>query len=404
MKNKKLHNKKILVGITGSIAAYKIPHFVRLLIKEGAEVKIIASKAALDLVSAVSLSTVAKNPVLSDISDSSQWNNHVDLALWADIFIIAPLTANTLAKLAYGLCDNLLTAVYLSAKCPIYFAPAMDLDMWKHPSTQNNIQKLISYGCHLIPVRSGELASGLIGPGRMAEPEEIRDFIYKHIQEKKQILPYKRAVITAGPTYERLDPVRFIGNFSSGKMGISFAKYLADNGIQVDLVLGPSKEKVQNLNIKVHPVISAEEMMEKVQALMEDADLFIMAAAVSDYRPSDYSTEKIKKQDKEGDNFTINLVKNPDILAYVGKHKKENQTVIGFALETENELENAKKKLDKKKADFILLNSLRDTGAGFGTDTNKVTIISKKYPEKALPLISKDEIPSYVMQFIQNPE
>lgn|SRR5690625_4224115 len=404
MKNKKFQNKKILVGITGSIAAYKLPHFVRLLIKEGAEVKVIASKSALDLVSSVSLSTVAKNPVLSDINDSTQWNNHVALALWADIFIIAPLTANTLAKFAYGLCDNLLTAVYLSAKCPIYFAPAMDLDMWKHPSTQKNINTLLSYGNHLIPVASGELASGLIGPGRMAEPEEIRDFIYKHLQEQQQTLPYKRAVITAGPTYEKLDPVRFIGNFSSGKMGIAFAKYLAKNGVQVELILGPSKEKVQNKNISVHHVISADDMMEKVQSFMYNADLFIMAAAVSDYKPRDYSTEKIKKQDKEKDDFTIKLIKNPDILAYVGEHKKENQTVIGFALETENELENAKKKLDKKKADFILLNSLSDTGAGFGTDTNKVTILSKKYPEKALPLISKDEIPSYVMQFIQNPK
>lgn len=404
MKNKTtLKGVRILVGITGSIAAYKIPHFVRLLIKQGAEVKVVATAPALTLVSEISLATVSKHAVLSDISNSNTWNNHVELALWADLMIIAPLSANTLAKLSYGLCDNLLTAVYLSARCPIYFAPAMDLDMWSHPTTQENIKRLQSFGYHLIPVEDGELASGLIGPGRMAEPEHMVDFLIDHhlAAKNSETLPYKTALITAGPTYERLDPVRFIGNFSTGKMGISFAKYLADHDVKVTLVLGPTKETIQHKNIEIVPVLSAQEMLEAVQKRVDDIELFVMAAAVSDYKPREYVDQKIKKT-AEQDGLTLHLEKNPDILSFVGHQKKSYQTVIGFALETENEIENAEKKLHSKNADFIVLNSMNDEGAGFGSDTNKVTIISGKSSHKSLPLLSKDETAQHVIQYIQS--
>ncbi len=404
MKNKStLKGVKVLVAITGSIAAYKIPHFVRLLIKQEAEVKVIASASALTLVSEVSLATVSKHPVLSDISNPNTWNNHVELALWADLMIFAPLTAHTLAKLSYGLCDNLLTAVYLSARCPIYFAPAMDLDMWTHPTTQQNIKRLQSFGYHMIPVEDGELASGLVGPGRMAEPEHIVDFLIDHHANAKQIhsLPYKTALITAGPTYEKLDPVRFIGNFSTGKMGISFAKYLAENGVKVTLVLGPTKETIQHKNIEIVSVFSAQEMLEAVQERVDDIELFVMAAAVSDYKPAQYADQKIKKTGEQ-DGLTLHLEKNPDILSFVGHQKKAHQTVVGFALETQNEIENAEKKLHSKKADFIVLNSMNDQGAGFGSDTNKVTIISEKSSHKSLPLLSKDETAQHVIQYIQS--
>lgn len=401
--NKVLVGKKILIGITGSIAAYKMPHFVRLLIKQGAEVKVIATTSALTLVSEVSLSTVSKNEVLSDISNSGAWNNHVDLALWADLMIIAPLSANTLAKLSYGLCDNLLTAVYLSAKCPIYFAPAMDLDMWKHPTTQENIQRLLSFGLKIIPVGDGELASGLVGPGRMAEPEDMLAMVIQHFEASPPIsLKYKQAVITAGPTYEYLDPVRFIGNISTGKMGISFAKYLAEAGVAVKLVLGPTNQSIQHPLIDTINVKSAEEMFAAVKNHMDESDLFIMAAAVADYRPKSYSDQKIKKKDQESDDFILHLEKNPDILSYVGHHKNEGQTVIGFALETHDEIANAQSKLERKKADYIVLNSLQDEGAGFGADTNKVTILSEKNGQKSLPLMSKDETAQHVIEYIQS--
>lgn len=405
MKNKlSLQGMRILVGITGSIAAYKIPQFIRLLIKAGAEVKVVATAPALQLVSEVSLATVAKHPVLSDISDGHNWNHHVDLALWADIFVIAPLTANTLAKISHGLCDNLLTAVYLSARCPILVAPAMDLDMWTHPTTVQNLERIQSFGIKIIPVASGELASGLVGPGRMAEPEEMLEFIQRNnpLSNEKVLenAPFKHALITAGPTYEKLDPVRFIGNFSTGKMGISFASYLADQGIQVTLVLGPTKENVHHQNITVVPVVSALEMMDAVQKRMNDHDLFIMAAAVADYRPAQYADQKIKKTNHEDEGMSLHLVKNPDILSYVGHHKNEQQTVVGFALETNNELENAQTKLRAKKADYIVLNSLNDEGAGFGMDTNKVTILSENNEHKSLPLLSKDETAHHVIQYI----
>lgn len=406
MKNKSnIEGKKIIVGITGSIAAYKIPHFIRLLIKAGAEVKVVATTPALQLVSEVALSTVSKNPVLSDISDGHSWNHHVDLALWADFMVIAPLTANTLAKMSYGLCDNLLTAVYLSARCPIFVAPAMDLDMWQHPTTKNNLKNIQGFGVQVIPVDSGELASGLVGPGRMAEPESMLDFIIQNRDNDKSSfpdltpLPFRKALVTAGPTYEKLDPVRFIGNFSTGKMGIAFARYLAKRGVEVTLILGPTKEQVYHENMEIVPVVSAQEMKDEVTKRMKEQDLFIMAAAVADYRPLQYTDQKIKKTGEE-EGMTVELVKNPDILSFVGHHKADHQIVVGFALETENELANAERKLISKKADYIILNSLNDQGAGFGTDTNKVTILKKNSEHKSLPLLSKDETAQHVLQYI----
>lgn len=384
-----LSGKKVLLGVTGSIAAYKASFLVRLLIKAGAEVKVVLSPAARDFVTPLTLATLSKNPVLWEYfdkeDDQGQWNNHVDLGLWADMLIIAPATADTLSKMVAGHCDNLLLGVYLSAKCPVYFVPAMDLDMYHHPSTIQNIEKLKSYGNHFIPSGSGELASGLVGEGRMAEPEEIVAFIENNLADNSP-LNGKRVLISAGPTYEAIDPVRFIGNHSSGKMGIAIANAAAELGAEVTLVLGPSSLQPKE-DVEVIPVQSASEMYEACIQRFENADIAIMAAAVSDYRPKNVADQKIKKSE---DTLNIELVKNPDILFNLGQAKK-HQVLVGFALETENVIENAIGKLHKKNCDLIVLNSPGET-SGFGKDTNEVTLINRKEEQLKLGLKSKEDI------------
>lgn len=384
-----LSGKKVLLGVTGSIAAYKASFLVRLLIKAGAEVKVVLSPAARDFVTPLTLATLSKNPVLWEYfdkeDDQGQWNNHVDLGLWADMLIIAPATADTLSKMVAGHCDNLLMGVYLSAKCPVYFAPAMDLDMYRHPSTIENIEKLKSYGNHFIPSGSGELASGLVGEGRMAEPEEIVAFIENNLTDNSP-LNGKRVLISAGPTYEAIDPVRFIGNHSSGKMGIAIANAAAELGAEVTLVLGPSSLQAKE-GVEVIPVQSASEMYEACIQRFEYVDIAVMAAAVSDYRPKNVADQKIKKSE---DTLNIELVKNPDILFNLGQAKK-HQVLVGFALETENVIENAIGKLHKKNCDLIVLNSPGET-SGFGKDTNEVTLINRKEEQLKLGLKSKEDI------------
>ncbi|WP_103864620.1 bifunctional phosphopantothenoylcysteine decarboxylase/phosphopantothenate--cysteine ligase CoaBC [Aquimarina sp. I32.4] len=386
-----LSGKKILIGVTAGIAAYKTATLVRLFIKSGAEVKVIMTPAAKDFVTPLTLSTLSKNPVHSTFFDEKDkdavWNNHVDLGLWADLMLIAPATANTMSKMAMGTSDNLLLATYLSAKCPVYFAPAMDLDMYNHPSTHQTFSKLQEFGDNMIPSESGELASGLVGQGRMAEPENIIEFIEKDILEK---LPLRgqQVLITAGPTYEAIDPVRFIGNHSSGRMGIELATAAANLGAQVHLVLGPSALKVDHSQIQVVNVVSAQEMYGAVVSLYDDCTIAIASAAVADYRPKNVSDQKIKKKDTT---FSIELERTKDILKWMGQEKK-NQFLVGFALETENEEENAKNKLKKKNLDLIVLNSLNDKGAGFKGKTNKVTLINHKLEIKAFDLKTKSEV------------
>jgi phosphopantothenoylcysteine decarboxylase/phosphopantothenate--cysteine ligase len=386
-----LSDKKIILGISGGIAAYKSASLVRLFVKSGADVKVVMTPSAKDFVTPLTLSTLSKNEVHSTFynhdDENAPWTNHVELALWADIIVIAPATANTLSKMTNGNCDNLLLAVYLSAKCPIYFAPAMDLDMYKHRSTTDNFAKLKSFGNIIIAAESGELASGLSGEGRMAEPENIVSFIENHIA-KKLPLRGKTILITAGPTYEAIDPVRFIGNHSSGKMGFDIADCAASFGAKVILISGPTHCKVKNKNIKVIPVISADDMFVACHQYFASVDIAIAAAAVADYKPIAAASQKIKKTENS---LTIPLEKTKDILASMGNLKKD-QFLIGFALETENEIANATLKIKKKNLDLIVLNSLRDEAAGFGKLTNKITFINKNFAIEKHNLKSKEEV------------
>lgn len=383
--------KKILLGITASIAAYKAALIVRLLVKEGAEVKVVLTPAAKDFVTPLTLSTLSKNAVITDLFSDASWSNHVMLGRWADIMLIAPLSCNTLAKMVTGLCDNMLMATYLSATCPVVIAPAMDEDMWKHPTTKNNLQKLSEAGTAIIPVESGELASGLIGEGRMAEPETILKYISDNFFLKKD-LEGKKVLVTAGPTYEPIDPVRFIGNHSSGKMGIAISEELAKRGARVDLILGPSTRNVQNSSITVHNVQTAQQMFDACMQKFVDSDIAVMSAAVADYTPARLSSQKIKKN---SESFNIELTRTKDILKALGQKKYNGQLLVGFALETENEKEYALGKLQSKNADIIVLNSLNDDGAGFGYDTNKITIFEKggkeiSYDRKPKQQVAKD--------------
>lgn len=386
-----LSGKKILLGITGGIAAYKTASLVRLFIKAGAHVQVIMTPASKDFITPLTLSTLSKKPVFSEFYNSDekneQWNNHVELGLWADIMVIAPATANTLSKMANGLCDNLLLACYLSAKCPVYFAPAMDLDMYIHPSTAESFAALKAFGNTMIPAENGELASGLSGEGRMAEPENIVSFLEADL-ESKLPLKGKKILITAGPTYEAIDPVRFIGNHSSGKMGFDIAQSAANLGASVILISGPTHCWINNPLVQVVRVVSAQEMYDACHLYYQDMDVAVAAAAVADYKPKNIANQKIKKA---ADDFTIELEKTKDILASFGEFKKK-QFLIGFALETENEIENAKAKIQKKNLDLIVLNSLQDEGAGFGKPTNKVTFIDKDFHIEPLELKSKEAV------------
>ena len=390
-----LTNKKILLGVSGSIAAYKATFLVRLLIKQGAQVKVIMTNAAKDFVTPLSLSTLSKNDVLSDIATDDSWANHVALGRWADVVLIAPLSCNTLAKMATGLCDNLLMAVYLSATCPVIVAPAMDEDMWHHPTTKNNLQKLEVYHNKIIPVENGELASGLIGEGRMAEPEIIVKYLEDFFISKDE-LKGKKILVTAGPTYEAIDPVRFIGNHSSGKMGIALAEELTKRGGDVTLVIGPSSEKISS-TIKVEKVTSAAEMYEACMVIFEKVDIAIMSAAVADYTPVAIANEKIKKKEEV---FTIELTKTKDILKSLGEVKRKNQFLVGFALESTNEKAYALGKLKAKNADMMVLNSLKDKGAGFGINTNKITIFDKAENEYHFETKSKVNVATDIVNTI----
>ncbi|MDO6743811.1 bifunctional phosphopantothenoylcysteine decarboxylase/phosphopantothenate--cysteine ligase CoaBC [Tenacibaculum soleae] len=396
-----LSGKKVLLGVTAGIAAYKTANLVRLFIKSGAAVKVIMTPASKDFITPLTLSTLSKNPVHSTFyekeDENELWNNHVDLGLWADIMIIAPATANTLSKMTSGTCDNLLLATYLSAKCPVYFAPAMDLDMYIHPSTKMSLNTLQSFGNILIPAASGELASGLVGEGRMAEPEDIVSFIEKDIVSKLP-LRGKKVLITAGPTYEAIDPVRFIGNHSSGKMGFEIAKTAANLGAEVFLIAGPSHQKVKHSFIHRVDVKSAQEMYDACHKYYADVDIAILSAAVADYRPKNVATQKIKKKDSA---LVIELEPTKDILKSLGEAKKQ-QLLVGFALETNNEVENAKRKITKKNLDLIILNSLQDKGAGFATDTNKITIIDADFNQKPFELKSKRAVSVDIVNEIIN--
>lgn len=391
-----LKSKNIVVGVCGGIASYKAAFLVRLLVKAGANVQVVMTKDAANFISPLTFATLSKKPVLTAYfkAHTGEWNNHVDLGLWADLMLIAPLSANTLAKFANGLCDNLLSAVYLSAKCPVYFAPAMDLDMWKHPATQQNVSKLISFGNILIKPTHGELASGLIGEGRMEEPNKIVEFILEH--SKKKTLIGKKALVTAGPTYEAIDPVRFIGNHSSGKMGYAIAQVLTDLGADVTLVSGPTSLAALH-GVERIDVVSAEEMYIATKNAFVDSDIIVMCAAVADYRPKDAVPEKIKKGANE---IEISLVKTIDILAALGKDKKKEQILVGFALETFDEKANAIKKLESKNLDLIVLNSLKDEGAGFKGDTNRVTIIDRQHQKEIVELKSKRDVAKDICQKI----
>lgn len=405
-----LKNKKILLAVCGSIAAYKAAFLVRLLVKEGASVRVVMTNAATTFITPLTLATLSKNECVVDYTNpqKTNWNNHVELALWADLMIVAPASAGTISKMANGLCDNLLMAVYLSARCPVFVAPAMDEDMWKHTSTRNNLQKLQSFGNKIIAVNAGELASGLFGEGRMAEPEQILEYLSKAVSSKqydssKEIINltseflHKKILITAGPTYEALDPVRFIGNHSSGKMGVALAEKLYSLGADVQLILGPSKLTVSE-GIKTTRVFSANEMYAACKKYFAKTDICIFAAAVADYTPKIVSDQKIKKSDAE---FSITLKKNVDIAYEFGKIKKTNQLSIGFALETNDELKHAKGKLEKKNFDIVVLNSLNDKGAGFQFNTNKITIVNRNNKITKFELKGKDEVADDIILEIQ---
>ena len=391
-----LKGKKIIVGVTGSIAAYKSILLVRLLVKAGAEVRVIMTPSAKDFVTPLTLSTLSKNKVLIDLFDEDSWANHVMLGRWADVMVIAPLSCNTLAKMANGFCDNLLLAVYLSATCPVVVAPAMDEDMWKHPSGKNNIDKILLFGNKLIPVESGELASGLIGEGRMAEPEVIINYLDTNFFLPKD-LAGKKALVTAGPTYEAIDPVRFIGNHSSGKMGIAIAKELYNRGADVTLVLGPSSQFISDNGIKVKRVKSAEDMYNACVEIFPATDIAVMSAAVADYTPATVNDEKIKKK---SDSWGLEFKKTKDILKSLGGQKRNQQFLVGFALETNNEKEYALTKLKSKNADMIVMNSLRDEGAGFGFDTNKITIFDRAGQEYNFETKSKSAVAKDIVDTI----
>jgi phosphopantothenoylcysteine decarboxylase/phosphopantothenate--cysteine ligase len=414
-----LQGKKILLGVTGSIAAYKSLLLVRQLIKEGATVKVILTPSARDFVTPLSLATLSKHPVLVDLFEENVWANHVDLGRWADCMLIAPLSCNTLAKMAGGLCDNLLLATYLSATCPVIVAPAMDEDMWRHPATRGNLEKIRAADTIVIPVEKGELASGLYGEGRMAEPEAIAGFVGKFLsgeaggtersvatersvgteQTVTKDLSGKRALVTAGPTYEAIDPVRFIGNHSSGKMGVAIARELADRGAQVDLILGPSSLEIDIPGVELTRVQTAAEMYEACISRFPTADIAIMAAAVADYAVTNPATEKIKKTD---DALVLKLGKTRDILKTLGSQKRKGQVLAGFALETNGERDHALDKLKTKHADLIVLNSLNDEGAGFGYDTNKITIFEKGGHETAYERKPKQQVARDIVDKVVN--
>ncbi|EMR03243.1 bifunctional phosphopantothenoylcysteine decarboxylase/phosphopantothenate--cysteine ligase CoaBC [Cesiribacter andamanensis] len=392
-----LHGKKILLGVCGSIAAYKAAPLTRLLVKEGAEVQIIMTPSALPFIGPLTLATLSNRPVLHQYADtqSGEWHNHVALGLWADALLVAPATANTLAKFAGGLCDNLLTAVYLSARCPVYLAPAMDLDMYQHPSTRANLERLQGWGHHLIAPETGELASGLYGQGRLAEPETIVAYLQQQMGQSAR-LRGKKVLITAGPTYEGLDPVRFIGNHSTGRMGFALAEAAAAQGAEVVLVSGPSQQQVTHPGIRRIDVRSAEEMYQACRAHYRGQDCVIFAAAVADYRPVKQEAQKIKKKE---DRLQLELEKTVDIAATLGR-EKQGQLLVGFALETDNELAHARQKLEKKGLDLMVLNSLQDAGAGFGHATNKVTILDRSGDEQAYPLKSKEAVAADILEHI----
>ena len=393
-----LKNKNVILGVTASIAAYKSAFIIRELKKAGAKVKVIQTDASLDFVSPLTLSVLSENPVLTKMTDedSKHWISHIELGSWADLMLIAPVTAKTMGKMVMGECDNLLLATYLSAKCPVYFAPAMDLDMYKHPSTKQNITKLESFGNKLISSEFGELASGLVGEGRMAEPETIIDFILKDLMGNLS-LSKKKVLITAGPTYEPIDPVRFIGNHSSGKMGYHLAMQAAENGAEVVLIMGPSNLKAIHSSILQINVKTAQEMQSKVQKYFKSSDIAIFSAAVSDYKTNKVECQKVKKS---AESWDITLQKTNDILLEVSQKKKKNQILVGFALETENEMENATAKLQQKNLDLIVLNSLNDKGAGFSHDTNKITIIEKDNKVEEFELKYKSEVAKDIMDKI----
>jgi phosphopantothenoylcysteine decarboxylase / phosphopantothenate---cysteine ligase len=393
-----LREKKILLGVSGSIAAYKAILLVRQMVKAGAEVKVVLTPSAKDFVSSLTLATISNNPVLVDLFDGDAWANHVVLGRWAHVMVIAPLSCNSLAKMSHGICDNLLLATYLSATCPVIVAPAMDEDMWQHPATKANLQKLESFGNKIIPVEKGELASGLYGEGRMAEPEAI----FQHIQDiffLKKDLSGKKALVTAGPTQEPIDPVRYIGNHSTGKMGVAIAREMAGRGAEVELVIGPSSIEVNIPGVKVQQVQSAEEMYNACQEIFSRTDIAVMSAAVADYRPATPSKEKIKKKT---DTLILELTRNKDILQTLGQQKRTGQILVGFALENEYEKEYAIGKLESKNADLMILNSLKDEGAGFGYDTNKITIFEKDGKQLGYERKSKQQVAKDIVDRIVN--